>query len=51
MSSFFRKTLVFFGLADEEEIEVEEDERLPLRQRRDIPKEKSAVVKDSPMNC
>ena len=42
MSSFFRKTLSFFGLADEEEIEVEDDERLPLRERREIPKEKMA---------
>jgi cell division inhibitor SepF len=40
MSSFFKKTLAFFGLADEEELEVEEEERLPLRQRDEIPKEK-----------
>jgi len=42
MSSFFRKTLSFFGLADEEEIEVEDDERLPLRERREISKETMA---------
>ncbi len=39
MSSFFRKTLSFFGLSDEEEIEVEEEERLPLREKSKIPKE------------
>ncbi len=39
MSSFFRKTLSFFGLSDEEEIEVEEEERLPLRGKSRIPKE------------
>lgn len=42
MGSFFRKTLSFFGLADEEELEVEEEERSPLRERRGIPKEKMA---------
>jgi len=39
MSSFFRKTLSFFGLSEEEEIEVEEEERLPLREKSKIPKE------------
>jgi cell division inhibitor SepF len=42
MSSFFRKTLSFFGLADEEELEVDEDEKSPLRERREMPKEKMA---------
>jgi cell division inhibitor SepF len=44
MSSFFRKTLSFFGLADEEEIEVDEDERPPLRERSEIPEKKMSVT-------
>ena len=44
MSSFFRKTLSFFGLADEEdlEVEVEEDNRLPIRERREVPRDRMA---------
>ena len=38
MGGFFRKTLAFFGLADEEEIEVEE-EKAPLRERSEFTKE------------
>ena len=42
MSGFFRKTLSFFGLADEEELEVEEEEGSSSGRRREIPKEKMA---------
>jgi FtsZ-interacting cell division protein YlmF len=53
MSSFFRKTLSFFGLAEEEELEVEEEEGSSLRGGREIPKEKMvetgrAAVKKPP---
>ena len=41
MSSFFRKTLSFFGLADEEDLEVEEEKRLPVRDRRETLKERT----------
>ena len=39
MGGFFRKTLSFFGLADEEDIELEEEERTPLREKKESPRE------------
>ncbi|MCD4671012.1 MAG: cell division protein SepF [Actinomycetia bacterium] len=36
MSGFFKKTLSFFGLADEEELEIEDDERMAMRDRKDL---------------
>ena len=44
MSGFFRKTLSFFGLADEEELEVEEKEGISLRERRDFSQEKASSL-------
>jgi len=41
MSGIFRKTLSFLGLADEEDLEVEEEEKPPLRERREISQERS----------
>jgi cell division inhibitor SepF len=42
MSGFFRKTLSFFGLADEEEIEVDEEERTPLREKSGFSQERAS---------
>ena len=39
MSGFFRKTLSFFGLADEEHIEIEEEENTPLREKTEFSQE------------
>ncbi|HAJ94600.1 MAG TPA: hypothetical protein DCP02_00045 [Actinobacteria bacterium] len=36
MGGFFRKTLSFFGLADEEELIVEDEERMTLSGRKDF---------------
>lgn len=43
MSSFFRKTLSFFGLADEEDMEVEEEAGMPLRERREKTPEREVI--------
>lgn len=40
MSGFFKKTLSFFGLTDEEDLEVAEEEKIPMRERREPPQEK-----------
>lgn len=36
MSGLFRKTLSFFGLADEEELEVEDNEKMTIRDRKNL---------------
>ena len=36
MSGLFRKTLSFFGLADEEELEVEDNEKMIIRDRKNL---------------
>lgn len=45
MGGFFRKTLSFFGLADEEELIVEDEERMAVSGRKDLRRDRVGNLK------
>jgi FtsZ-interacting cell division protein YlmF len=47
MGGFFRKTLSFFGLADEEEIEVGENEKMNIRSMKNLSMQKSGNFEET----